>query len=223
MNPEGQPTRRIAVLASGRGSNLQAIVDAIADGRLDAELCGVFSDRPGAAALQRVPEPLRWGARPRDYPSRDAFDDALGDAVEASGADWIICAGYMRLLGSAFVERFRGRLLNIHPSLLPKYRGLHTHRSALEAGDREHGASMHFVTPELDAGAVISQATVPVRPGDTPDTLAARLLPVEHALMVATLSLCVAGRVAEREERAWLDGHPLFTPLRLDCGALVAT
>lgn len=214
------PRRRIAVLASGRGSNLQAILDAIATGTLDAELVGVFSDKPGAAALERVPQALRWSAKARAYPSRDAFDTDLAQAVAASRPDWIVCAGYMRILGPAFVERFRGRLLNIHPSLLPKYRGLDTHERALEAGDTEHGASMHFVIPALDAGAVISQATVPVREGDDAGILAARLLPVEHRLMTATLALCVAGRIAEREERVWLDGHPLFTPLRLDCDAL---
>src|SRR5690606_16563563 len=110
-----------------------------------------------------------------------------------------------------FVRRFRGRLLNIHPSLLPKYRGLQTHRRALKAGDAEHGASVHFVVPELDAGAVIAQARIPVLPGDTPDTLAERLLPQEHRLLTAVLRLCVAGRVAERGDRVLFDGHALFT------------
>ena len=210
---------RIAVLASGRGSNLQAILDAIADGRLAAELAGVFSDKPGAHALERVPESLRWSADARSFPFREAFDAALADAVEAVTPDWIVCAGYMRILGADFVRRFRGRLLNIHPSLLPKYRGLHTHRRALEAGDTEHGVSLHFVVPELDAGAVIAQARIPVLPGDSPDTLAERLLPHEHRLLVDVLTLCLAGRVAEHGEGVLLDGHPLFTPLQLDCAA----
>ena len=213
------PAPRIAVLASGRGSNLQAIVDAIDLGTLDAGLAGVFSDKPGAHALQRVSEPLRWSADARSFPFREAFDAELGDALAATEPDWIVCAGYMRILGAAFVQRFRGRLLNIHPSLLPKYRGLHTHRRALEAGDREHGASVHFVIPELDAGAVIAQARVPVLADDTPDTLAERLLPQEHRLLVLTLALCAAGRIVERDERVFMDGHPLFTPLRLDCGS----
>lgn len=214
---------RIAVLASGRGSNLQTIVEAIDDGRLHAQLVGVFSDKPGAYALERVPEALRWSADARAFPFREAFDAELADAVDAVAPGWIVCAGYMRILGADFVRRFRGRLLNIHPSLLPKYRGLHTHRRALEAGDAEHGASVHFVVPELDAGAVIAQARIPVLSGDTPETLAERLLPYEHRLLVAVLRLCVAGRVAERGDGIVLDGHPLFTPLQLDCDATLAS
>ena len=115
-----------------------------------------------AAALQRVPGTLRWSANARSYPSRDAFDAELADAVAAADPDWVLCAGYLRILGNAFVERFRGRTINIHPSLLPKFRGLHTHARALEEGENEHGASVHFVIPELDAGAVIAQAAVAV-------------------------------------------------------------
>ncbi|SFK36544.1 phosphoribosylglycinamide formyltransferase [Lysobacter sp. cf310] len=207
---------RIAVLASGRGSNLQAVLDAIADGRLAAEVVGVRSDKPGAAALQRVPAALRWSDDPRAYASREAFDAALGDAVAACRPDWVLCAGYLRILGADFVQRFRGRLLNIHPSLLPRHRGLRTHARAIEAGDREHGASVHFVIPELDAGAVIAQAVVPIADGDDPETLAARVLSVEHPLLLATLRLAVAGRIAEQGATVTLDGHPLFTPLRLD-------
>jgi phosphoribosylglycinamide formyltransferase-1 len=214
---------RIAVLASGRGSNLQAIVEAIDDGRLHARLVGVFSDKPGAYARERVPQAQRWGADARAFPFREAFDAELAAAVDAAAPDWIVCAGYMRILGADVVRRFHGRLLNIHPSLLPKYRGLHTHRRALEAGDAEHGASVHFVVPELDAGAVIAQARIPVLPGDTPETLAERLLPYEHRLLVAVLRLCAAGRVAERGDGIVLDGHPLFTPLQLDCDATLAS
>ena len=209
-------TIRIAALASGRGSNLQAVIDAIAAGTLDAGIVGVFSDKPDAAALQRVPDALRWSRQPKTFASRDAFDAALGDAVAASEPDWIICVGYMRILGEAFVQRFRGRLLNIHPSLLPKYKGLHTHARALEAGDAEHGASVHFVTAELDAGAVIAQARVPVQTGDDADALAARVLSVEHPLLLQVLRLAAAGRIAERDGQAMLDGQPLFTPLPLE-------
>jgi phosphoribosylglycinamide formyltransferase-1 len=208
--------RRLAILVSGRGSNLQAMLDAIADATLDAEIVGVFSNRPEAPALQRVPETLRWSAGARSFPDRLAFDLELADAVAARAPDWVVCAGYMRILGDAFIERFRGRLLNIHPSLLPKYRGLHTHARALEAGEREHGASVHLVVPELDAGGVIAQACVPVLPGDTAQTLAQRLLPREHALLVATLRLAVAGRITEHGAQACCDGQPLFKPLRLD-------
>lgn len=220
MSANAPRPRRLAVLVSGRGSNLQAIVDAIAAGALDAELVGVFSDKPDAAALARVPAPLRWGREAKAFADREAFDAALGDAIEDAAPDWIVCAGYMRILGEAFVQRFRGRLLNIHPSLLPKYRGLHTHRRVLAAGDAEHGASVHFVAPQVDAGALIAQVRIPIFAGDTPDTLAERLLPQEHRLMVATLALCVAGRVDEQGGRARLDGHALFTPLRLDSAGL---
>ncbi len=205
-------SRRIAILVSGRGSNLQALLDAIDEGRLDAEIVGVFSDRPGAAALERVAPALRWSRSARRFPDRATFDEALGDAVAASRPDWVVCAGYMRILGDAFIARFRGRLLNIHPSLLPKYRGLHTHARALEAGDTEHGASVHFVVPELDAGAVIAQTIIPVHAGDTPELLAARLLPREHALLVSVLALATAGRLAEQGEQALLDGQPVLKP-----------
>ncbi len=209
-------TIRIAALASGRGSNLQAVLDAIAVGSLDARIVGVFSDKPAALALQRVPEALRWSRSPKSCTDRAAFDDALAEAVAASNPDWILCVGYMRILGAAFVERFRGRLLNIHPSLLPKHKGLHTHARALEAGDAEHGASVHFVIPALDAGAVVAQAVVPVLAGDSPESLAARVLGVEHRLLLSVLQLAAAGRLAEQAGQASVDGQPLFTPLRLE-------
>ncbi|MDR2872050.1 MAG: phosphoribosylglycinamide formyltransferase [Xanthomonadaceae bacterium] len=208
---------RLAILVSGRGSNLQALIDAIAGSQLHAEIVGVFSDKPGAAALQRVPAPLRWAADARQFPNRMEFDRCLADAISVAEPDWVICAGYMRILGVDFIRRFAGRLLNIHPSLLPKYRGLHTHARAIEAGDTEHGASVHFVTEELDAGAVIAQATIPVIAGDTPDDLAVRLLPQEHRLLTAVAQLAVAGRLAERDGNVEIDGHRLFQPLRLDC------
>ncbi|MDI9240614.1 phosphoribosylglycinamide formyltransferase [Lysobacter sp. LF1] len=214
---------RIAILVSGRGSNLQAILDAIASGALPAQIVGVFSDKPGAVGLQRVEPELRWSADPKAFPSREAFDAALGDAIAERSPDWVVCAGYLRILGESFVQRFRGRLLNIHPSLLPRHRGLHTHARCLAAGETEHGASVHFVIPELDAGTVIAQARVPVLPGDDADRLAARVLEVEHPLLVAVLRLAVEGRLAERGTTVFIDGHGLFTPLLLDsAGALRA-
>ena len=207
---------RLAVLASGRGSNLQAVLDAIASGELDADVVGVFSDKPTAPALQRVAPALRWSGDARTCASRQAFDAELADAVAASQPDWVLCAGYMRILGDDFVARFRGHLMNIHPSLLPRHRGLHTHARALASGDTEHGASVHFVIPELDAGAVIAQAALPVLAGDSAETLAARVLRVEHPLLVATLQLAAAGRIAERDGQVVLDGQPLFTPLPLE-------
>ena len=164
----------------------------------------------------RVPEPLRWARKARAYPERAAFDAELADAVSAVRPDWVVCAGYMRILGDAFVQRFRGRLLNIHPSLLPRHKGLHTHARALQAGDGEHGASVHFVIPELDAGAVIAQAPLPVLAGDSAESLAARVLQVEHPLLLAVLQMAAAGRIAEQAGQATLDGQPLFTPLRLE-------
>lgn len=211
---------RLAVLASGRGSNLQAILDAIASGDLDAQVVGVFSDKPNCAALQRVPEPLRWAAKPKDFASRAEFDNALGDALAQVQPDWIICAGYMRILGADLVQRFAGQMLNIHPSLLPKYPGLDTHARALAAGDREHGASVHFVIAELDAGAVIAQVRVPVQADDSAEALAARVLRYEHPLLLEVVRLAVAGRIAEQGTTVTVDGHARFTPLRLDCDTL---
>ncbi len=209
-------TSRFAILASGRGSNLQALLDAIDAGRLDARIVGVFSDKPAAAALARVPAPVRWSRPAKTYAERAVFDAELADAVAACQPDWVICAGYLRILGDAFVARFRGRLLNIHPSLLPKYRGLYTHARALDSGDAEHGASVHFVIPELDAGAVIAQAPVPVLTGDTIESLTQRVLQVEHPLLVHVARLAADGRLAEQDGMAIVDGHPLFTPQRLE-------
>ena len=208
---------RLAILASGRGSNLQAILDAIAKGTLEAEIAGVFSDKPDAPALLRVPEALRWSRTPKSCGGREAFDAVLADAVAASHPDWVVCVGYMRILGEAFIRRFHGRILNIHPSLLPKYKGLHTHQRALQAGDTEHGASVHFVTAELDGGAVIAQARISVHADDTAADLATRVLACEHPLLLQVLQLAVADRIAARDGRAWLDGQPLFTPLPLQC------
>lgn len=220
--PVNAPRPRIAVLASGSGSNLQALLDAIGRGVLPAEIVGVFSDRPAAPALLRVPEALRWSLDAATCPDRAVFDQVLADAVSRSQPDWVVCAGYMRILGATFVERFRGRLVNIHPSLLPRHRGLRTHARALAAGDVRHGASIHFVIPELDAGNVIAQVEMPILADDSAQTLAARLLPREHALMVAVAQLLVSGRLSEHDGKALVDGHPLFSPMRLDLHGTLA-
>lgn len=210
--------RRLAVLASGRGSNLQAIIDAIAAGELDARIVGVFSDRVSAGALARArgtglhAQPVR----PRDFPDREAHDRALFDAIAAVQPDLIVCAGYMRLISDAAVRRFEGRMINIHPSLLPKYRGLDTHARALAAGDREHGASVHAVVPALDAGPVLAQVRVPIEADDNPESLAGRVLAREHPLLVASLKLIVDGRVRLGADRIELDGQRLQAPLQLD-------
>lgn len=208
---------RIAVLVSGRGSNLQSLIDAVGDGRLDAEIVGVFSDRAQALALDRA-----RGARiiavardPGAYASREEFDSALFDEVAAVEPDFIVCAGYLRLLGTHVVEPWQGCMINVHPSLLPAFKGLRTHARALAEGVREHGASVHFVTADLDGGPVIAQARVPVLDGDDADTLAARVLAREHPLLVASLGLLCAGRVTLHEHRVHLDGAPLAAPLQL--------
>ena len=215
---------RIAVLASGRGSNLQAIIDAIAGGRLEAELAGVFSDRPRALALERarklgVPA---LAVRPGDFDSRADADAELFRQIEAVRPDLIVCAGYMRLLSAREVAPRIGRIINIHPSLLPAFKGLHTHQQALDANATEHGASVHFVTPELDGGPVIAQARVAVDPTDDAERLALRVLEREHPLLLATLDLLVAGRItlatAPCGPRVEFDGVPLSAPLQLASG-----
>jgi phosphoribosylglycinamide formyltransferase-1 len=209
---------RIAVLASGRGSNLQALIAAIADGRLPATIAGVFSDKPQCAALQIAHDAGLHVAShsPRDHADRDAHDEALFGAVAAVQPDLIVCAGYLRIIGARALHRFENRMLNIHPSLLPKYPGLHTHAKALAAGDAVHGASVHSVIPALDAGPVLAQASIDVRPGDDADALAARLLPREHALLVASVALVANGRIELHSDHVVLDGVRLAAPLQLD-------
>ena len=208
---------RIAVIASGRGSNLQAILDAIAAGTLDAEIVGVWSDRRDAFALQRaraagVPAHL---VRPRDYGDRTGHDAALFGAIDLAEPDLIVCAGYMRLIGAAAVDARPGRMINIHPSLLPAFKGLHTHQQALDAGVTEHGASVHVVTADLDGGPVLSQARVPVLPGDTADSLAARVLTREHPLLIETLRWIADRRLVLTGSRVDVNGRPLTAPLQL--------
>jgi phosphoribosylglycinamide formyltransferase-1 len=208
---------RIAVLASGRGSNLQAMIDAIAAGTLEARVTGVFSDKAAAPALQRAVDAgiPAVALDSRSFVERSAFDAALFARVESSQPDVIVCAGYMRLISAPAVQARRGRLLNIHPSLLPAFKGLHTHAQALAAGVHEHGASVHFITPDLDGGPVIAQARVPVLAGDEAEILARRVLAREHVLLLATLRLFAAGRVALDGDVVHVDGRPLATPLQL--------
>jgi len=205
------------VLASGRGSNLAALLDAQARGDLPVEFVLVGSDRAGAGAL-RLAEAVNiptLALDPRSYPDRRAFDLDLFRRIAASGADWLVLAGFMRILDGEALKPWVGRIINIHPSLLPKYRGLHTHRRALEAGDREHGASVHFVTAELDGGPVIAQAYLPIEAGDDEQLLAQRLLPLEHRLLPTVLALLVSGRLQWDGRAPRFDGQPLAAPLRL--------
>jgi len=193
---------RLAVLVSGRGSNLQAIIDAVGEGSLDAEIAAVFSDQMQALALERaraagIPA---HALSPKDFLTRAEFDRALFAQIDACAPDWIVCAGYMRLISAAEVAPRFGRILNIHPSLLPLFKGLHTHQQALDAGAREHGASVHYV---------------PVLAGDSAETLAARVLEREHPLLLAVLQLAVSGQIATGEDAVYLNGQRLSAPLQL--------
>ena len=215
---------RLAVLASGRGSNLQALLGAIASGQLRARVVGVLGDRPKAPALARARDAgiAAIGLRPRDFTSRAAFDAALFAEVEALQPDFIVCAGYMRLLGADVLAPWAGRIVNIHPSLLPAFKGLETHARAIAAGVAEHGASVHFVTADLDGGPVIARARVRVAADDDAATLAARVLDVEHPLLVATLDLLCSGRLALLGHAVCLDGAVIDAPLQLASNRLAA-
>ena len=208
---------KLAVLASGRGSNLQALIDAIDMGELDAGIAGVFSDKAasGALAIARGAGVTAMHIDPKAYASRAAFDAALFAAVDASGAELIVCAGFMRILSPEVVAPRTSRMLNIHPSLLPKYPGLHTHQRALEAGDREHGASVHAVIPALDAGPLIAQTRIAIEPGDSPERLAARLLPREHQLLLQVVRWIAEGRLRFDAQAVHFDERRLSEPLRV--------
>lgn len=202
----------VVVLVSGHGSNLQAILDRADTIRITVR--AVISDRPDAPALARARAAgvATQVITAQEHPDRAGYDAALAEAIDRHDAGLVVLAGFMRILGAQFVRHYRGRLLNIHPSLLPKYRGLHTHRRALEAGDTRHGCSVHFVTEELDAGAVIAQAEVPVLPGDDEAALRVRVQAVEHVIYPEVIGWFAAGRLGSREGRATLDGLPLSTP-----------
>ncbi len=187
--------RRIGVLISGRGSNLQAVIDSIAAGRLDAEIAVVISNRANAAGLERARaagiETLHIDHK--RYPSREAFDLAVVAELQQRGVSLVCLAGFMRLLSAAFVAAFPNRILNIHPSLLPAFVGLDGQRQAWEYGVKVSGATVHVVTPELDAGPIVLQAVVPVRDDDTPDTLAGRILEEEHRIYPEAIDIMLAG------------------------------
>lgn len=200
----------IVVLVSGSGSNLQAIIDAVQAG-LPAEIRAVISNKAEAYGLERA----RLAGIPthvlnhRDYAVRESYDAALAQLIDGCGAALVVLAGFMRILSDGFVRRYEGRLLNIHPSLLPRHRGLDTHARALAAGDDEHGATVHFVSPELDAGPIILQARVPVEPGDSPESLAARVLREEHRIYPQAIRWFAEGRLRLEHGRALLDNQPI--------------
>ncbi|WP_329741100.1 phosphoribosylglycinamide formyltransferase [Dyella sp. A6] len=215
---------KIAVLASGRGSNLAALIEAHAAGQLPVEFTLVASDKADAGALQlaetaRIPT---LALLPRNYADRASYDRELFARIAASGAELLVLAGFMRIIDGTVLAPWAGRIINIHPSLLPKYRGLHTHRRALEAGDAEHGASVHFVTAELDGGPVIAQAKLPVLPDDDEHTLASRLLPLEHRLLPAVTGLIASHRLSLGANGIELDRQLLAQPLLLGEDTLAA-
>jgi phosphoribosylglycinamide formyltransferase-1 len=193
--------KNIVILISGRGSNMEAIVRACADERWQACVAAVVSNRADAAGLAFARE--RGIATEvvdhRAFARREAFDDALAERIERHGADVVALAGFMRILGAAFVRRFDGRLINMHPSLLPAFPGLETHRRAIEAGCKASGATVHFVTADLDHGPIIGQAVVPVRPDDTEASLAARVLVQEHRLYPRAIRWLVEGALEQRD------------------------
>jgi len=188
---------RITVLISGRGSNLGSLLRAMADGTLGGAVTTVISNRADAGGLDlaRARDIPVAVVDHRQFPTRDAFDVALAEVVDASRPDLIVLAGFMRVLTDTFVKYFHGRLINIHPSLLPSYPGLHTHRRALADGVKIHGCTVHFVTPTVDAGPIIAQSAVAVGPDDNEATLAARVLRAEHALLPAVVRWYCAGRL----------------------------
>ena len=205
----------VVVLISGGGTNLQALIDASAEGQ-SFKIRGVISNRPGVRGLERadaadIPTQVIDHTA---FPDRESFDATLAAAIDAFGPRLVVLAGFMRILTDDFVDRFAGRMLNIHPSLLPAFQGLHTHRRALQEGVREHGASVHFVTSELDGGPVIAQARVPVLGGDTESDLAARVLQREHQLLPQVVDWFAQGKLQLRGDRVWFEDSPLQAPIQ---------
>jgi phosphoribosylglycinamide formyltransferase-1 len=215
MSAGSRAPLELAILISGRGSNMVTIARACLTGQINARVRVVISDRPDAAGLaaardlgiEALAVPWHGGS------DRAGFEHALGVALDAQHADLVVLAGFMRILSPGFVARYAGRMLNIHPSLLPKHKGLHTHRRALEAMDREHGASVHFVTAELDGGPLVLQSRVPIFPGDTEATLAARVQSTEHIIYPKVIEMMADGRLVLDEGRVRLDGRILEEPL----------
>jgi phosphoribosylglycinamide formyltransferase-1 len=217
--PQPRPLS-LAVLISGRGSNMLAIARAVQSGRIAARVRVVISDQEMAAGIGRARElgiavnvvPARAYRRDGKL-DRAAFEAALAECIDRHEADLIVLAGFMRVLSAQFVARYPGRILNIHPSLLPRHKGLHTHRRVLEAREAEHGASVHFVTADLDGGPVILQARVPVLAGDTEEDLSARVQAREHKIYTQVIDWIAQGRVSMAGQQVLFDEHPLAAPL----------
>jgi phosphoribosylglycinamide formyltransferase 1 len=202
-----RPAKRVAVMISGRGSNMGALVEAAKAPGFPGEIALVLSNKPGAGGLDaaRAEGIEAVAIDQKTYASRAEHEEAVAEAIEAAGCDVVCLAGYMRLLTPTFVQRFKGRMINIHPSLLPLFPGLDTHQRALDAGMRVHGCTVHFVTEEMDEGPIIAQAVIPVRPGDNAQNLATRLLGAEHRLYPHALRLVLDGRARMDGDRAVID------------------
>lgn len=212
---------KVGVLISGRGSNLRSLIAATREPGFPAEIVTVISNKPDAGGLAVAREagiPTETVSH-RDYPSREAFDAELDAALRRAGVELICSAGFMRILSDGFVDAWRDRQLNIHPSLLPAFKGLHVHERVLEAGCRITGCTVHFVRPAMDEGPIVAQAAVPVLPGDTPEILADRVLAAEHRLYPLALRLVASGRTRIVDERVVIEGEsgetqpPLFMPV----------
>lgn len=207
---------RIVVLLSGSGTNFQAIIDHF-QGDSSVELSAAISNRADALGLTRARNAGIPGQvlSHRDFDGREAFDQALIRAIDRYQPDLVVLAGFMRIFTAAFARHYQGRLINIHPSLLPRHRGLNTHQRALEAGDREHGATVHFVTPELDGGPAIMQSRVTIEPNESPERLARRVLAREHQLYPLAIRWLCEGRIRWTDQGPSFDGKPLTKPLEI--------
>jgi len=206
----------LVVLISGSGSNLQAIIDQCADKHINASICRVISNKADVKGLARA-EAAGITTKVIDhtqYSDRETFDAALIEVIDQCKPDLVVLAGFMRILTEGFVTHFKGRLINIHPSLLPKYQGLNTHQRAIDAGDSEAGASVHFVTEELDGGPVIAQAKVPVEANDTAETLAKRVLAVEHGIFPAVIGWFADKRLQLDNNQIVFDQQTLSSPIQ---------
>ncbi len=206
--------KSIVVLISGSGTNLQAIIDAVNDGRIDADITAVISNRADAKGLQRAQQAAvdTVVVDPAGHDDRDSYDQALIAAIDRFHPDLIALAGFMRILSERFIEHYKNRILNIHPSLLPEFKGLHTHRRVLEAGKHLHGCSVHFVSNELDSGPVVIQAEVPVLEDDTEAALAARVLQQEHKIYPTAIAWYVDGRLELNGNDVLLDNRVMKRP-----------
>ena len=207
----GNKKARLVVLISGGGSNLQSFIDACENGSLNAEVAAVISNKVGVKGLERAAKANIPGIviDHRAFVCREEFDENLAELIESFNPDLVVLAGFMRILTPDFVTRFLGKLINIHPSLLPAYPGLHTHQRAIDAGDKEAGATVHFVTPELDGGPSVLQARVAVKTGDSADDLAARVLGYEHQIYPQAAQWFCQGRLVMEEGLAVMDGKAL--------------